>query len=114
MFMTAAGSFHEGALSLEQWQQVEALAATLTPSQARWISGYFAGLDAGLTRAGVSDAGGAGAGAPAAVPTRSLTILYASETGNSRELATQLSGSLRERGLSPDLFDVASYKVRRL
>ena len=112
--MTVPSSFHEGALSLEQWQQVEALAATLTPSQARWISGYFAGLDAGLTRAGVSDAGGAGAGAPAAVPTRSLTILYASETGNSRELATQLSGSLRERGLSPELFDVASYKVRRL
>jgi sulfite reductase (NADPH) flavoprotein alpha-component len=112
--MTAPGSFHEGALSLEQWQQVEALASTLSPSQARWISGYFAGLDAGLTRAGVSDAGGVAAGAPLAAPTRSLTILYASETGNSRELAGQLAGSLRERGLSPELFDVATYKVRRL
>src|SRR4051794_39540621 len=112
--MTARETFHEGALSLEQWRQVEALASSLTPSQARWISGYFAGLDAGLTRAGVSDEGGAGQGGAAAASTRSLTILYASETGNSRELANQLGGSLRERGLAPEIFDVASYKVRRL
>ena len=112
--MTAREVFHEGALSLEQWQQVEALAGTLTPSQARWISGYFAGLDAGLSRAGVADSGGAKQDGPRAAPTRSLTILYASETGNSRELAGQLAGALRERGLAPELFDVATYKVRRL
>ena len=50
--MTALQTFAEGALTLEQWQHVEALARTLTPAQARWISGYFAGLDAGLLRAG--------------------------------------------------------------
>ena len=46
--MTIQLPLQEGALSLEQWQLLERLGATLTPEQARWISGYFAGLDAGL------------------------------------------------------------------
>ena len=109
--MTARQFFPEGALTLEQWQLVEQLGATLTPPQARWISGYFAGLDAGLMRAG----------APASVPElpaaaqgRTLTILYGTETGNSTELGKALAASAAERGLSPELFDMASYKTRRL
>ena len=37
--MTVQLPLHEGALSLEQWRLVEGLAQTLTPEQARWISG---------------------------------------------------------------------------
>ncbi len=48
--MTVQVPLYEGALTLDQWQLVEGLANTLTPEQARWISGYFAGLDAGLLR----------------------------------------------------------------
>ena len=73
--MTVHLPLHEGALSLEQWQRLEDLAKTLTPEQARWISGYFAGLDAGLLRAGGSDF--ATVQAPQG---RTLTILYGTET----------------------------------
>ena len=52
--MTAPQIFAEGALTLEQWQHVEALARTLSPAQARWISGYFAGL--GLRPASLDEA----------------------------------------------------------
>lgn len=34
-------------LSLEQWRQVDVLTRSLDPMQLRWLSGYFAGLDAG-------------------------------------------------------------------
>ncbi|MFN3389006.1 MAG: assimilatory sulfite reductase (NADPH) flavoprotein subunit [Allosphingosinicella sp.] len=107
--MTAPTTFQDGALSLEQWQHVEALARTLTPEQARWISGYFAGLDAGLLRAGGA--------APAAAPApqgRSLVILYGTETGNSRDLGKALAAAAAGRGLSPTVSDMADYKVRQL
>jgi sulfite reductase (NADPH) flavoprotein alpha-component len=94
-------------LTAEQWTQVEALARTVTAEQARWISGYFAGLDSGLLR---------GEGfAPAAAPQgRTLTILYGSETGNGRDLAKSLVATAKERGLAPKLADMADYKVRQI
>ena len=109
--MTAPQAFAEGALTLEQWQHVEALARTLTPAQARWISGYFAGLDAGLLRGGAPAGGEA---APAASQGRTLTILYGTETGNSRDLGRALAAAASERGLSPNLLDMADYKSRML
>ena len=107
--MTVQLPLHEGALSLEQWQLVENLARSLTPSQARWISGYFAGLDAGLLRSGGGEI------EPLVVPQgRTLTILYGTETGNSRDLAKALAASAIERGLAPKLYDLSDYKVRQL
>jgi sulfite reductase (NADPH) flavoprotein alpha-component len=107
--MTVQVPLKEGALSLDQWRQVEALAETLTPEQARWISGYFAGLDAGLLR-------GSGASvAPVQAPQgRTLTILYGTETGNGRDLAKALAASAGERGLAPKLADMSDYKVRQI
>jgi sulfite reductase (NADPH) flavoprotein alpha-component len=94
-------------LTAEQWTQVEALARTVTAEQARWISGYFAGLDSGLLRAGGV--------APAAAPQgRTLTILYGSETGNGRDLARSLAATATERGLAPKIADMADYKVRQI
>ena len=107
--MTVQLPVNEGALSLEQWELVEGLAKTLTPEQARWISGYFAGLDAGLLRSGGNDI------APVQAPQgRTLTILYGTETGNSRDLAKVLAANAAQRGLSPKVSDLADYKVRSL
>ena len=38
-----------GLLSAEQWRQINALAAALSPRQALWLSGYFAGLESART-----------------------------------------------------------------
>jgi sulfite reductase (NADPH) flavoprotein alpha-component len=96
------------ALSLEQWRLVEALARTLGPMQARWLSGYFAGLDTGM---GLAAAPQPAAAAPAA---RKLVILYGTETGNAAELASQLEAAAKAQGLAPTLADMAHYKVRQL
>lgn len=111
--MTTRESFPEGALTLEQWQRLRELSETLTPSQANWVSGYFAGLNAGRRTSG--EAVPSEPTANAVVDSkRTLTILFGTETGNCRDLANVLANSVRESGLSPELFDMADYKPRRL
>ncbi|HEY9579046.1 MAG TPA: assimilatory sulfite reductase (NADPH) flavoprotein subunit [Rhizorhapis sp.] len=105
--MTATNS-PGSALTLEQWRLIEQLSQSLTAEQARWISGYFAGLDAGLMRAGQQPT------ALAASAARRLTIVYGSETGNSTELARALSEAATAKGLTANLADMADYKVRQL
>jgi len=109
--MTAREFFPEGTLTLEQWQLVQELGSKLSPGQALWVSGYFAGLDAGVLRA----SGGAPVAATAAGSSaRTLTILYGTETGNARALASDLADAARGQGLSPEVFDMGNYKQRRL
>ena len=98
-------------LSAQQRQHVEALTGSVTPEQARWLSGYFAGLEAGIARQG----GGAAlplAAAPAAG--RTLTVLYGSETGNSGAIARDFAAAANARGLNASVHDMASYKTRQL
>lgn len=106
-------------LSAEQWQQISTLAVSVRPGQALWISGYFAGLEHGA-RSLQGDAlvspsvGGPQAGLATPVPSRTLTILFGSETGNGGAIAGKLADSARVMGLEPVLSDMADYKPRRL
>ena len=104
-------------LTPEQWKLVRQLGHSLTPEQARWISGYFAGLDAGLSQVASLGAPApvfAGPSVQAGASHRTLTILYGTETGNSTEVARALAAAARERGLSPSIVDMADYKTRQL
>jgi sulfite reductase (NADPH) flavoprotein alpha-component len=100
-------------LSASQLEQVNGLAHTLDREQAIWISGFFAGI-ASRAVIGEQDGASLSAPAPAAQGTRTLTILYGTETDNSRELATTLTESAMAQGLEPRMVDMADYKVRSL
>ncbi|HEX8625637.1 MAG TPA: assimilatory sulfite reductase (NADPH) flavoprotein subunit [Allosphingosinicella sp.] len=108
--MTARALFPADTLSLEQRRQVEALSGSVTPEQARWISGYFAGLEAGIAR--LAGDGALPAGAAAAV--RTLTVLHGGETGNSAGLAKAFAAAAADQGLVAQVEDMARYKPRRL
>ena len=110
--MTAREVFPADALTLEQRTQIDALTGSVTPEQARWISGYFAGLDAGLARTGI--VGGRADAIVFATDSRTLTILYGGETGNSAGLANSLGELAVARGVAARVVDMASYKPRRL
>jgi sulfite reductase (NADPH) flavoprotein alpha-component len=108
------------ALSEDQWQQISSLATTLSPEQATWISGYFSGvsdsfrLRAGSTTAVAEKAPPASAAPAPAVASRTLTVLYASETGNSTALAKALAQDAKAQGVNASAISMGDYKVRGL
>src|SRR5580704_15566647 len=113
-----------GLISSPQWEQVNALAVTLSARQALWLSGYFAGLESARTGTEVTLVDPAVVSAPPAAPpaapasavatTRTLTILYGSETGNSAALARSAAVEAKTLGFDAAVTDMAAYKLRQL
>lgn len=111
--------FPGSALTTDQWTQVNQLATSLSHEQAIWISGYFAGLShrarAGAAVAEIAElAPPSQAGVAGAAATRLLTVLFASETGNSKTLAKALVDKAAAQGIQARLADMAEYKTRGL
>jgi len=91
-------------LDLAQTQKVQSALDGLTPAQLQWVSGYVAGLAAQNETA-----------PPAVVqtttePSRAMTILYGSQTGNGRAIAEELKQSAASRGFAVKLFSLADYR----
>ena len=81
-----------------------------TSVQRAWLAGFLAGLDA--------QAGDAASFAPQPSappqPAEPLTILYATESGNSEKLAGDVAKAARKMGLKPSLIDMADLDVASL
>ncbi|MBO9532526.1 MAG: assimilatory sulfite reductase (NADPH) flavoprotein subunit [Solirubrobacteraceae bacterium] len=111
-------------LTTEQWEQVSKLASTLDREQAIWVTGYLAGRNSLVppTLPGATNGNGNGNGngaaalaaAPAAVASRTATILYATDTGNSKELAGMLAAAVGAKGVETKVADLSDYKTRGL
>src|SRR5574340_2646 len=99
-------------LSDRQWDQIRSLADSLDVKQLLWLSGFFAGIEhqAKDWRDGES----APVSASASQPSRTLTVIYGSETGNSAALAAALGERLGAEGRSARIVDMAAYKTREL
>src|SRR3546814_11097194 len=82
----------EAALTPEQWRLVETLAQSVTPSQARWLGGYFTGLETGLRTSPSQTV------SPMQSEGRKLTLLHGPETGNAAELAPALEAPGARKG----------------
>jgi sulfite reductase (NADPH) flavoprotein alpha-component len=76
-----------------------------TPLQRAWLAGFLAGIDA--SAAPLQPA------APAQ-PAEPLTILYATESGNSEKLAGDVAKAARKLGLKPTLVDMADLELAAL
>ncbi|MEH3055046.1 MAG: assimilatory sulfite reductase (NADPH) flavoprotein subunit [Patulibacter minatonensis] len=117
-------------LTTAQWEQINQLASTLDREQAIWVTGYLAGRNSltpptvgvpadtnGNGASGAAVNGGAApieAPAAAAPAARLATILYATDTGNAKELAGMLKGAAEAKGITAQVADLADYKVRGL
>lgn len=130
--MSAAAS----SLTAAQLEQLEQLVSSLSREQVIWVSGYLTGRSAALPAgtngaapalpaappqleagAPVADAGAPAAevAAPAAAPAARLaSIVYATDTGNAKELAGMLSAAAEEKGIPTRVTDLADYKTRGL
>jgi sulfite reductase (NADPH) flavoprotein alpha-component len=78
-----------------------------SPTQRAWLAGFLAGLDA-------SAQGPAVRPAAEAVPAQPLTILFASESGNSERLASDVAKLARKSGFKPNVVDMAELDLASL
>lgn len=87
-------------LSDAQKQQLGSVLGNLDPQQTAWVSGFLAGVQAGVVTTPVS--------------ARKLTVLYGTESGNSEELAAQLSKAGKQKGFKANVLNMAESKLSDL
>ena len=93
----------------EEIDLLNRVVGTATPVQRAWLAGFLAGLDAST--------GGAHAALQPVAPARPaepLTIVYASESGNSEKLAGDIAKFARKSGLKPTIIDLADLELSAL
>lgn len=106
--MTAAPLLPKNApFSAEDIQTLNGLVQRTTPLQRSWLSGFLAGLDA---------AGQGHMAVPAAAkgPKTPLTILYATESGNSETLALKAKKLAQKQNFDARVFDMADADLELL
>ncbi|MCT3945730.1 flavodoxin domain-containing protein [Elizabethkingia anophelis] len=97
-------------LSETKLQVLKEISSGFSRDEAIWASGYLAGL-AG-TSAAVADL-------PPQLNThttavKKITLVYGTETGNSKKLATELAGVAKKKGIQVKLGDLSQYKSKDL
>src|SRR5215470_11551699 len=92
----------------EEIDLLNRVVGSANPIQRAWLAGFLAGLDA--------QAGALAKIEPAAPPRAAepLTIVYASESGNSERLAADMAKVARKRGLKPTVVDMADLDLASL
>ncbi|WP_336290659.1 assimilatory sulfite reductase (NADPH) flavoprotein subunit [Aeromonas dhakensis] len=93
-------------LSDEQQRQLSQALSTLNTQQLAWVSGYLYGLSQAGSQPAVTGA--------AAAPSGNLTILYGSQTGNAKGVASAIKAQTEARGLPVTLTSMADYKPKQL
>jgi sulfite reductase (NADPH) flavoprotein alpha-component len=91
----------------EEIDLLNSVVGTASPIQRAWLAGFLAGIDA---------SGGLLAPQPVAParPAEPLTIVYASESGNSEKLAGDIAKAARKSGLKPTIIDMADLELSAL
>ena len=104
-------------LNQQQIQKVSAAVDGLDPMQLAWVSGYFSGLSANgqpansLTH-GIPET--LGQAAPASQAAEKITILYGSQTGNSKKIAESLHAAISLNGNPVELKNTLDYRPQQL
>lgn len=99
-------------LPRDRVQHLDLLTRGLDTASLWWLSGYAAGLAARVDPA-LGALPDVGAAAELATDTR-VTIIYGSQTGNSKRVAEQLQQRIEEAGLAVRLVRADAYPVREL
>lgn len=97
-------------------EQLLPLVAGLEHSDLHWLSGYAAGLAQGRTggTAATLSAAAAPAAAPGTATPAALTVLVASQTGNSKRQGERLLAAATAAGLNARLVRAADYTLKDL
>src|ERR1700754_4528544 len=117
-FMSFSPIPHTAPFNEEEIARLNQVMATSTPLQRAWLAGFLTGYDVGAgispqqlqhQTQGLAQALGqpqpeAAASAKATEP---LTILLATESGNSEKLAADMAKAAKKKGFKPNIVDFA-------
>ncbi|QSQ16899.1 assimilatory sulfite reductase (NADPH) flavoprotein subunit [Myxococcus landrumensis] len=109
--------FVDAVLGAEKSTQLLRLVEGLDPAALHWLSGYAAGLAVRTGTGAVLSVPITSVESPAQAteaPTSPLTIVYGTQTGNSRHLAERLKRQTEGAGLPVRLIRASDYPVREL
>ncbi|MCC2618241.1 assimilatory sulfite reductase (NADPH) flavoprotein subunit [Aestuariibacter halophilus] len=95
-------------LSDSQWNQINQAISPLNPQQLTWLSGYLAGLAQTPIQQVVA------APTSEAATSASLTILYGSQTGNAKGVASGYKALAEAAGYAVTLSNMADYKAKQI
>jgi len=91
-------------LSQGQVDKLKQLTSELSAIQLAWVGGYLSASAGQAAAVNVTDT----------EPAQTITILYGSQTGNGRGVATELAAKARAQGYAVNLASMSDYKVRQL
>ncbi|MBA2127730.1 sulfite reductase subunit alpha [Hyphomicrobium methylovorum] len=91
----------------EDIDMLNTVVARSTQQQRSWLAGFFAGFEA-------AQSGGAQQAVPAAKPRVPMSIIYASESGNSEALALKAKKAAQKQGIDAKVFDMADIDIQSL
>ena len=103
--MAAVNPLPQPILTAEKQSELAQIANGMSREQLMWSSGFLAGLAS-------SQLQGLAEGEP--VSGETVTILYASQTGNGKRVAQALADQLADKGANAQLVDFADYRKQQL
>ena len=89
----------------EEIELLNRVVGPASPTQRAWLAGFLAGVEASSA---------APQTAAALLPAEPLTIVFASESGNSERLAGDIAKAARKNGLKPTIVDMADLDITSL
>lgn len=93
-------------LSEDKLHKIKDFTASLSREELIWLNGYIAGQAGILQGASVN-------GTPNGAPVK-ITLVYGTETGNSKKLATHLAGIAKKKGITVKLVGLDQYRFNDL
>lgn len=97
-------------LESSKLQKLHALLADTSREELIWINGYIAGI--AHTASGTNTVATTSAGS--ALPTEAITILYGTETGNSKKIAQELASQAKSKGMKSKIRSLDQYPPDQL
>ena len=102
-------------LDQTQLQKVTAAVDGLDPMQLAWVGGYFSGLSASAAgQVGIPTANTLADPTAAPQSSEKITVLYGSQTGNSKGIAESLHTALELNGNQAELKNLLDYRPQQL
>lgn len=93
-------------------QQLQQFINNYSHEELVWINGYLSGIVTGLKR-NSSDSVKTGC-SESSIPVKKIHLVFGTETGNSKKLATNLAGIAKSKGINLKLTDLGHYRLPEL